>query len=147
MGRRQDAYAALLEALSAVTGGPSEPLCVVNEQKTFSGRLWGIVTTDDALWFVPLDRKLRPEGDARRAVPGDLVAASVDGAGGGWVSAGMILADMTSIALRLEFTDGERHKFLMTRDSGLGAALGGTTQTEGVAAVLDWLARARPEAS
>ncbi|MFN8028142.1 MAG: hypothetical protein U0W40_17790 [Acidimicrobiia bacterium] len=147
MGRRQDAYDALLAALSAVTGGPSEPLCVVNEQKTFSGRMWGIVTTDEALWLVPLSRKLQPEGEARRAVPSDIRAASVDGAGGGWITASMVLADMTSIALRLEFTDGEKHKFLMTRDTGLGAALGGTTQTEGVAALLTWLERARPEAS
>jgi hypothetical protein len=144
MGRREEAYAALLEALSAVTGGPSEPLCVVNEQKTFSGRMWAVVTTDDALWFVPLSRKLVPEGTPRRAVPGDIVKASVDGGGGGWVTASMILADMTSIKLKLEFADGEKHGFLMMRGDGLGAMMSGASQTEGVNALLTWLERARP---
>ncbi len=144
MGRRQEAYDALLEALSTVTGGPSEPLCVVNEQKTFSGRMWGVVTTDAALWLVPLSRKLQPDGEARRAEPGDIVAASVDGGGGGWIAASMIIADMTSIKLSLEFADGEKHKFLMMRDTGLGAAMSGTSQTEGVTALLTWLERARP---
>ena len=144
MGRRQEAYDALLEALSAVTGGPSEPLCVVNEQKAFSGRSWAVVTTDEALWLVPLSRKLQRDGEARRVVPADVVRASVDGGGGGWVTSSMIIADMTSIKLSLEFTDGEKQKFLMMRDTGLGAAMSGTNQTEGVTALLTWLERARP---
>jgi hypothetical protein len=117
---------------------------VVNEQKTFSARMWAIVTTDEALWFVPLTRKLQPEGEARRAVPGDIVQASVDGGGGGWVTASSIIADMASIKLSLEFADGEKHKFLMMGDSGFGATLSGSSQTEGVTALLTWLEQARP---
>jgi hypothetical protein len=106
--------------------------------------MWAIVTTDEALWFVPLTRKLLPEGEARRAVAGDIVQASVDGGGGGWVTGSSIIADMASIKLSLEFADGEKHKFLMMGDSGLGAALSGSSQTTGVTALLTWLERARP---
>jgi hypothetical protein len=139
MGRREEAYAALLESLSVVTGGPSEPLCLVNEQKTFSGRPWAVVTTDDALWFVPLSRKLQPTEGARRAGPGDIVEANLDGGGGGWITVAGAIGDMTSLKLHVRFADGEKHSFLMMQTTGLGAMLSGSSQTDGAEAMLAWL--------
>lgn len=111
-------------------------------QKTFSGWMVAIGTTDRRLILLALDRKWQPKGPPQivsdRAA---LAAAELDGAGDGWWTTAAAIADWHSLILRVRTDDGQKTKLTMTR--GGTKLLGGETQGSGVAALAELLASAR----
>jgi hypothetical protein len=122
--------------------GPDEELrgiIAATHQRTFSGSLYAIGVTDRRLVLQRLDRKLRAKDPPRVITAETLASADVDGAGGGWWTAPMIVLDMAAIALTLGTTDGEKMRFTLMKG---GAALaGGPKQTEGIVALAEWIGR------
>jgi hypothetical protein len=117
-------------------------VCVATQQSTFKGRSVALATTDRRLVVQGLDRKLRPDGPPVSITPELLAAASVDGAGGGWVNVGAAIMDGAAVTLKLQTADGEKLKLQMMRGgSGMFGGLGGgEDQQTGVEALGTWFA-------
>lgn len=130
--------------LEAQLGAGEELQGVVaaTQQKTFSGQLYALGVTDRRLLLLPLDRHLHPKGEVQFVAPETLASAGVDGAGGGWWSAGSAILDATAVKLELKTTDGEKLKLTMMKGAGmLGRLGGGEAQREGVETLAAWLRR------
>ena len=111
-------------------------------QKTFSGWMVAIGTTDRRLILLGLDRKWQPKGPPQTVSdPAALAAAELDGAGDGWWTTSAAIADWHSLILRVRTDDGEKTKLTLTR--GGMKLLGGESQEAGVAALTELLAAAR----
>jgi hypothetical protein len=118
-------------------------------QKTFSGALFAIGVTERRLLLQQLDRKLQPKDAVVSLPPEALASGGVDG--GGWLSSGAPfetsdIVDAASITVQLKTTDGRKYKLMMMKggDGMLGGLAGGPSQTEGVRALVDWLAANGP---
>ena len=111
-------------------------------QKTFSGWMVAIGTTDRRLLLLGLDRKWQAKGPLQVVSdPSALAAAELDGAGNGWWTLPAAVADLHSLILRVRTDDGERMKLTMTK--GGTKLLGGESQRAGVVALAELLAAAR----
>lgn len=117
-------------------------IAAATHQKTFSGSLYGVGITDRRLLLQPLDRKLQPKGACVFVTRDDAADAELDGAGGGWWTAPEAVLDATALTLKLTKAGGERLKLMMMR--GGSSLFGGAQQAEGVVALAEWLAAARP---
>jgi hypothetical protein len=139
-----DDFAAKVAPLLETHLEPGEMLRGVaasTHQKTFSGWMVAVGTTDRRLLLLGLDRKFQPKGPVQvvsdRAAMAD---ASLDGAGNGWWTMPAAIADVHSLILRIRTDDGERMKLTMTR--GGMKLLGGESQRAGVIALAEFLAGA-----
>ena len=118
-------------------------------QKTFSGGVFAIGVTDRRLLLQPLDRKIQPKEPVISVPPQALAAAEVDPEsllGGGDVFSTSDIVDAASITVQLETRDGRKFNLMMMKggDGMLGGLAGGPSQTEGVRALVDWLAANGP---
>jgi hypothetical protein len=113
-----------------------------NAQKTFSGTAVALGATDRRILVLPVDRKIQAKGPLQTVSdPDALATAKLDGAGDGWWTATAGIMDATSLTLRIRTDDGDKLKLMMTR--GGTKLLGGDTQRDGVAALVQLLAAAR----
>jgi hypothetical protein len=137
-GKLTPVLEALLEPGEQLRGA-----CVATQQSTFRGRMVGIAVTDDRLIVQGLSRRFEPDGEPLSLPPDAIADASVDGAGGGWLTVGMAVLDRTAITLKLRTADGQKLKLMMMRgDAGtLGKLGGGEGQRQGVEALGDWFTR------
>jgi hypothetical protein len=117
-------------------------IVAATHQKTFSGSLYAVGVTDRRLVLQPLDRKLQPKGTPVPVTRETAADAELDGAGGDWWTAPAAVLDATALTLKVRATDGERYKLMMMR--GGSSLFGGEEQAQGVVALAEWLAAARP---
>jgi hypothetical protein len=120
-------------------------VAAATQQKTFSGQLFAVAVTDRRLLLVPVDRRFQAKGEPTTVTPDGIATADLDGAGGGWWTAPAAVLDAAALTLRLETTSGEKFKLSMMKGGSglLGGLGGGQSQSDGVVAVAEWLARAR----
>jgi hypothetical protein len=123
-------------------GEALEGIAAATHQKTFSGSLYAVGVSDRRLLLQPLDRKLQPKGALVTVTREAAADAELDGAGGGWWTAPSSVLDATALTLKVRATDGERYKLMMMR--GGSSLFGGEEQAQGVVALAEWLAAARP---
>jgi hypothetical protein len=115
-------------------------------RKRFSGGLFAIGVTDRRLILQALDRRLGPKEPPVLLPPAALASGGVEGqgllGGGGPVETSDIV-DEVSITVDLRTADGRKFKLMMMKggDGLLGSLAGGETQTAGVRALMEWLAR------
>jgi hypothetical protein len=104
-----------------------------------------LATTDRRLVVQGLTRRLEADGPALSIPPERLADAHVEGAGGGWMTIPMVIADGAALTLRLRTTDGEKLTLTMMRGSGMFGKLGGgEDQRSGVEALAAWMAALGP---
>ena len=132
-------FEALLEPGEALDG-----LLIASQQKgMFKGGAAAIGVTDRRLLFSELDRRGHPQGAPRTILPGDLVDADADDAGGGWPTVSSAIMDREAVRLTLKLRDGEKLKLMLMRGEGsvLGRLGGGEVQRQGVEALAGWFRR------
>jgi len=115
--------------------------CLATEQSTFSGHTTVVGITDRRLLLQAVDRKFRPKDEALAIGPGELAAASADGAGGGWWTTTAAIMDSAALTVKLETTSGAKRKLTMMRGGGgtFGTLGGGEAQQQGIEALAEWL--------
>ena len=125
---------------------PGEELrgvCIATQQSTFKGRQVAIGVTDRRLIVQGANRRFEPDGEPLSLPPERIAAATVDGAGDGWLEVGAAILDQVAITLKLRTADGEKLKLTMMRGSGLlGGLGGGETQRQGLEALGAWFSAA-----
>ena len=117
-------------------------LAAAVHQKTFSGQMFALGVTDRRLILLPLDRHIAPKDAPRTVRPEDLELAKLHGAGDGWLTAPMVIADVAALTLELKIQGGEKLKLMLMQGGGgiLGSLGGGESQRQGVVALGQWLA-------
>jgi hypothetical protein len=128
---------------------PGEQLIGVaaaTHQKTFSGSLYAVGSTDRRLILQPLDRHIQPKGPALALAPENIESAKLDGAGGGWMTAPDSILDVAAVTLEVRIRGGDKMKLMMMNGGGgiLGALGGGESQRQGVLGVADFVRRNFP---
>jgi hypothetical protein len=141
---------AKLRAAVAPLLEPGEELrgvCVATQQSMFKGRQVAIGVSDRRLLVQGMNRKFAPDGEPVLLPPERIAAASVDGAGNGWLEVGSAILDQAAITLKLRTGDGEKLKLTLMHGSGpLGRLGGGETQRQGVEALGAWFSAAGRDA-
>jgi len=131
-------------------GGESlQGIAAATLQKTFSGGLFAIGVTDRRLILQQLDRKIQPKEPAISVPPQALAAAQVDPEsllGSTDLFSTSDIVDALTITVQLKTTDGQKFKLMMMKggDGMLGGLAGGPSQTQGVRALVAWLAANAP---
>jgi hypothetical protein len=118
-------------------------VCVATQASMFKGRQVAIGVSDRRLIVQGMNRKFEPDGAPISLPPERIAAASVDGAGNGWLEVGSAILDQVAVTLKLRTSGGEKLKLMMMSGSGpLGGAGGGETQRQGLEALGAWFAAA-----
>jgi hypothetical protein len=131
--------AAVTPALDA--GEELRGVLIATQSSAFKTRAVALATTERRLIVQGLTRRLEPDGEAMSIPPERVADASVDGAGGGWMTVASVIADGSAVTLRMRTTDGEKLKLMMMRGSGMFGKLGGgEDQRLGVEAFAAWMA-------
>lgn len=121
---------------------PGEKLrgvCVATHAGMFTGRQVVLGITDRRLLVQGVNRKFHPVDDAVSLRPEQIIEASVEGAGGGWLNVGLAIMDSAAVTLKVRTTEGEKLKLTMMRGTGVFGSLGGgETQRHGVDALATW---------
>jgi hypothetical protein len=98
---------------------PGEQLrdvCAASQQKgMFSGGAVAIGITDRRLLIQPLSRRGTPDGEPLSIAPEQIAGVKAGGAGGGWLSPGNIVLDLTANRLEIKMTGGEKLKLMLMR--------------------------------
>lgn len=133
-----------LEAGLAPGEGLKGVFAANHRQSAFKNRLVAVGVTPSRLLFLPLSRRGEPDGPVQALTRDQVAKVKLDGAGGGWVTVGAVVADHSAVSLDLRTTDGHRWRLMMMHGEGIFGGLGGgEAQQEGVAALARWFA---PEA-
>jgi hypothetical protein len=94
-------------------------ICAASQQKgMFSGGAVAIGITDRRLLIQPLSRRGAPDGEPLSIAPEQIAGVKAGGAGGGWLSPGNIVLDLTANRLEIKTTGGEKLKLMLMRGQG-----------------------------
>lgn len=140
--RQRELFAATRQYLAGLCR-PDDPLVgafVGSHAKTFSATIYAVGVTRSAMVMQQLDKKQQPVGGPVWYRPSDITNAALWGQGGGWRE---FLARNSEFELRFQTTAGEHFK--VTAVGGwLVAKAMGEGYEQGMMAVAEWLAAARP---
>lgn len=140
--RQRELYAANRQYLAGMCR-PDDSLVgafVGAHAKTFSSTIYAVGVTRTAMVLQPLDKKQQPVGAPTWYRPGDITNAALWGHGGGWRE---FLARNSEFELRFQTTAGEHFKIMAVGGWVMAKAMGDGYE-EGMLAVAEWLAAARP---
>ncbi len=140
--KQREFYAATRQYLAGLCP-PDDPLVgsfVGAHAKTFSSTLYAVGVTRGLLVLQPLTKRQQPDGAPRWFRPGDITNAAVWGQGGGWRE---WLAKNSEFELRFQTSAGDHFKIMAVGGWTMAKAMGEGYE-EGLMAVAQWLADARP---
>ena len=140
--RQRELFAATRQYLAGQCR-PDDPLVgafVGSHAKTFSATIYAVGVTRSAMVMQQLDKKQQPVGGPVWYRPSDITNAALWGQGGGWRE---FLARNSEFELRFQTTAGEHFKVTAVGGWLMAKAMGDGYE-QGMMAVAEWLAAARP---
>lgn len=140
--RQRELFAATRQYLAGLCR-PDDPLVgafVGSHAKTFSATIYAVGVTRTAMVMQQLDKKQQPVGGPVWYRPSDITNAALWGQGGGWRE---FLARNSEFELRFQTTAGEHFKVTAVGGWLMAKAMGDGYE-QGMMAVAEWLAAARP---
>jgi len=142
---KQQQFFAAIHAYMASLCPPEDPLVgafMGSQSSAFSNKFYAVGVTHHFMVLQPLSRKQQPEGPPTWIRPTDIANAALWGQGGGfreWI------ATNSEYQLRFTLHSGDKYKIMAMGGWTMAKAMG-DSYIQGLEAVADWLARARPNA-
>jgi|SRR5262245_24832969 len=110
-----------------------------NRPKTFSASLFAIGVTPDRLILLPIDKKMKANGEPTSITRDDITGAAIWGWGGGVRD---FLSGSANQELRFE-TNTEKYRFMTLGGNIFEDSLAGEGQLRGIDAVIEFLQSAK----
>jgi hypothetical protein len=141
-------FEAMLRPFAESVLEPGEELlgtCIASQQTTFRGWMVVIAVTDRHLVLQRLkkSKQLEADGEPLRLAAADIASAKTGSTGDEFANPTIAVVDALAVNLRLQTTDGQKLKLMISRggEGTLGRMGGGQTQSEGVEALGQWFRR------